>query len=310
MASESVVYVLFPAIAAVLAFLLALLAWERRPAPGATPFVVVLLSVMEWSLAYTAELLATGLGAKVFWAQVSYIGIVVLPVAWLLFALEYSGNAAWSGPRTVALLAVVPVATTALVWTWEAHGLFWRSVDLRYLGTLTVLEYQYGPAFRIHAVYSYALILLGMALLGRVFVRSPIVHRRRLAALLMAVTVPLIGNAVYVLGLSPSGIDTTTLGFAIGGVPLFWAFFRYRFLDLASAARERVFETIDVAVFLLDADHRLVDLNPAAEALAGLSRSEAVGRPFEEVLSPASNPFESATDRIYRDEIHVEVDGR
>jgi hypothetical protein len=49
-----------------------------------------MVGLVVWSGAYAAELLVPGLGPKILAAKVQYLGIAVIPVAWLTFSAEYA----------------------------------------------------------------------------------------------------------------------------------------------------------------------------------------------------------------------------
>ena len=134
---------------------LAIYSWRRRPAIGAIPFALLMLAVAGWSLGYAIELGSTGLSAKVFWSNVNFLGIVIVPTAWLAFALQYTGRDKWLTRRNVALLAVLPALTLLLTWTNPSHGLIRSSVSLDTAGALPMLATTYGAAFWVFATYSY-----------------------------------------------------------------------------------------------------------------------------------------------------------
>ena len=69
------------------------------------------------------ELPSTDTASTLFWGKVSYFGIVVLPVVWVLFALEYTGHERWSRPLTPGALSIHPLLVTALVWTYPVNDL-------------------------------------------------------------------------------------------------------------------------------------------------------------------------------------------
>ena len=70
---------------------------------------------------------------------------------------------------------------------------------------------------------------------------------------------------------------------------LVWGLFRFRLLGTRPIARGLVFETISEAVVVLDPLHRVVDANPPAERLLGLSVADATGRPLAELLPEAAD---------------------
>ena len=110
---------------------LALFAWRRRAAPGALAFALLMLAVAEWSLGYVLELGSADLAGKLWWASVEYLGIVAVPLVWLVFTLQYTGQARWLTHRNLALLAIEPAIMLLLVWTNGAHGLVWKRLVCR-----------------------------------------------------------------------------------------------------------------------------------------------------------------------------------
>src|SRR5690349_18654086 len=85
-------YVLVLLLAAGVASALALVVWRRRDAPGAPALAGLMLAVAAWAVGYVLELSSPDLGVKVFWAKAQYLGILTAPVAWLLFAVAYTGH--------------------------------------------------------------------------------------------------------------------------------------------------------------------------------------------------------------------------
>lgn len=304
------VYALIPAVATVITLLLSVMAWNRRPAPGARPFTLVFLSVGVWSFAYTMELISTDFGSTLFWGKVSYIGIVILPVVWVLFAVEYTGHERWSSPWTLGALSIHPILVTLLVWTYPAHNLLWTNTTPIPFEGMILIQYEYGLGFYLAMGYSYLLFLGTVVLFVRYFLRVPAPHTKRVGAILLGALFPMIGNAVFNLGLKPTPpINLTHLGFAVSGLLFFWAFFQYGLMDLRSVARERVFESIDIGIVLLDADHNVVDLNPAAEGIVDVTKAQARGRPVDDLLPSDNQIFVTGGDRIYNDEIVIETEG-
>ena len=64
----------------------------RRPAAGARTCAVLMLALAWWSVFYAAELLSTSHAAQIRWVKIEYIGILSAPLAWLVFALRFTGR--------------------------------------------------------------------------------------------------------------------------------------------------------------------------------------------------------------------------
>jgi PAS domain S-box-containing protein len=261
-------------------------AWAQRHVPGAVALCGLMLAVAWWSTGYAFELSGSSLSAQLTWAKIEYLGIVLLPPAWLVFALHYTGRERWLTGRFGVAVMAVPLVTLGLVWTNEFHGLIWSRVTLSMDGPIPALELVHGPWFWIHVATSYALLATGSALVMLALVRSQRLFQRQGMALLVAVLVPWLANALFLAGLVPEPrVDQTPVAFTISGLAIAWSLMRDRFLDLVPVARAAVFENMSDGVLVLDARDRVLDVNPAAARAFGRRPAHIVGRALREVLA-------------------------
>jgi PAS domain S-box-containing protein len=287
---QSTLYVLILVVAAAVSAALALYVWRRRPAPGATPLALLMLAVAVWSLGYAGEVGSSDLSTGLFWAKVEYFGIAPLSVTWLAFALQYTDREKWLTRRNLILSAIVPIITLFLAWTNEFHGLIWSEFGLDTSDMLPGLDLTYGRWFWVNAGYIYLSLLLGSFLLLRTFLRAPHLYRRQAGALLIGMLAPWAGNVLYLSGLSPlPHLDLTPLFFTVSGLALAWGLFRFQLLDIVPVARDAVIESMADGVLVLDAQNRIVDLNPTIQQIIGRSVSEIIGQPAVQVLSARSD---------------------
>ncbi len=283
---QSAPYVLPLLATALIATSLAVYSWQKRPAPGATPFFIMMLAVAEWTFGYALELSSADLQSIVFWAKVEYLGIVIGPVAALVLALEYTGHESWLTLRGRVLLLVVPITTVALVWTNELHGLIWSKVSIDTFSSIALLDVSYGVWFIMHTAYSYLVMIFGILLVILALIRSPRPYRGQAAVLVLSGIVPLSGNAVYLLKLNPfPHLDLTPFAFTVAGLLWAWGLFHFQLLDIVPVARDAVIESMSDAVMVLDAHSRIVDMNPAAATILRRPISEVIGQSAFTILA-------------------------
>ncbi len=279
-------YILPLLAAAAISAALAFYAWRRRSAPGVAPFILLMLAVAEWSLGSALRLASADLATKLLWAKVRYVGILVVPSAWLILILRFTNRDKWLARRNVALLTVEPVVILLLAWTNEWHSLIWSHVGLKPSGDLLVWHATHGAAFWVHTVYSYSLFLIGMLLLVQTLTRSPHLYRAQAGALIVGGLAPLAGNVLSTFRLTPFPLDLTPFCFTAAGVVAAWALFRFRLLDIVPIARDAVVESLSDGVIVLDAQNRIVDINPTAQAIIGQTAQQAIGQPAAQVFAP------------------------
>jgi diguanylate cyclase (GGDEF)-like protein/PAS domain S-box-containing protein len=278
-------YSLLLLLATLITLSLAAVAWHRRAVAGARAFACLMGAVSVWSLAYALELSVTNLNAVTFWARVQYFGIVLVPIAWITFALQYANRDQWITRRKLSVLAIEPLIVLLLVWTNEWHKLIWIEIDIASRGTTIGSGYTYGPGFWANAAYTYLLILAGTLILIQTLIRSPDLYRGQVISLLVGVMAPWAGNAVYLAGLSPlPNLDLTPFALTISGIAVAWSLFRYRFLDLLPVAHDAIITNMSDGVIVLDLKNRIVDINSAAEKMISPCAAQVVGQPAEDVF--------------------------
>jgi diguanylate cyclase (GGDEF)-like protein/PAS domain S-box-containing protein len=281
-------YILPLAFTTVLNLGLSLYLWPKRHSPGASQLIAILLAVSGWTGGYILELLGQDLATKQFWAQVQYFGIVTLPLAWIHFSMAFPHpiRLAKHPPGWLRLLLmVIPVLTLVMVWSPGLDHWIWRASHLDDNGFFLVVHHTYGPGFWAFTLQTYILFFLGSLRLLMVGLSAHNLVRNQVVLILLAVLAPLVGNAIYLLDLSPLvGLDLSPFGFAISGLALFWAILGQKMMDLIPIARNAVLENMMSAVLVVDEAGRIVDLNPAAADLLEAAPDELLRRPFDLAL--------------------------
>ncbi|MBN1632344.1 MAG: EAL domain-containing protein [Thermoleophilia bacterium] len=287
--------------AAIVSWAYSVVSW-RHHAIGSRCFSLLMASVGLWCLLYSLEIVLPGLAAKVVSAKMQYVAIVSVPVLWLSFSLRYTGQERWvTGPR-VLLYAIIPMLSLGLVASTELHGLMWSSIASSPGGSLRGIQVGHGFFFWIHSAYSYALVVIGAAVLVRAVIRLPRVYRAQAHLMVLGAVVPLVANLVYLSGAIPADwIDITPFGFVLSGVLLALAMSRFRLFDLSlglrTRARSALIEAMSDGVVVLDEEDRVVDVNPAAVSILRSRFTPLLGAYLGEFLRDHAGTPEPDGDR-------------
>ena len=269
---------------AVIAVAVAVAAWRRRAAPGATILALLMLAVAEWTLVRGLETAAVGFEHKLVWARPRYIGAASVAPLWFMFALAYVRQVTLRG-RALLLLWTIPAVTVPLTMTSSSHQLIWTTITPSPADP-ALLVYAHGPWYWVVVAFSYVLMAAGTGVIAIAAARFPAVFRGQACALLLSGLAPWIANVSYVMGWVPvPGLDVTPVALTISGVVLAWVIFQRDLLDLIPVAREALVEHLTDGVIVLDARGRIVDVNGAATRVLGLVPSSCVGAPAAGVLA-------------------------
>ncbi len=259
---------------------LAILAWQRRPFPGDTAFVMLSLASAVWSATYAMELAGPDVQSKIFWLNLKNMGILIIPISWLVFALNYSGNRKKLSKSGLLLLAVEPSVVLLFLWTNPYHELILRSTVVRDLGDYSVLVYKKSMGFYLHAIFSYLLVVAGFYFLLKPLPSSARSYRGQTVVLLLAALAPLAGSLFFVF---ETALDLTPFGFAVSTAAIGFGLLRYHLFNITPIGHEVILENLPEGVIVLDREATILSLNAAAAEMLALTGS-ALGEQVQRAL--------------------------
>jgi len=247
-------------------------AWGRRGVPGANTYAVLITVQGLWALAYGIELAASSRSTTLLFDMFVTLFSVAAAFSWLLFVLEYTGRSEWLRPRRLVLLALEPVAYFALYVTNPIHGFAYTGFRIEESAGLSYVVPDGTALFYAQLLIVYAVLALGVALLGAFVLRSRNFYRKQSALILGGAIVVIVGNLFWVA--NSDGLDLTPIFFVGNGLVVGWALFRYNFLDVTPLVSDVLVEEMNDPVVVVDESRRLIDYNGSAETALGLTEAD------------------------------------
>lgn len=304
-------YVLFLIATTILLFLIAVLVWKRRHAPGAVYLVGLMAAGGFWSLVYAAQLGFRDLEGILLWARLRYLWIAGIPPLWYLFARHYTEQSNEFKPKLLAVLAVEYVLCNLVIWS-PFGDLFMTAIGLVPEKSVVFIDFTYGPFFWVHSAYSYLLMMAGTVQLLKTLWNRRDVYRGQLGMLVVGMLTPWIGNILSIFELLPTPeFDITPFGLLITGTVMMLGLYRFRLLDLLPVALETIFENMNEGVLVLDSELRIIDSNPALKRILGNERVLSAGCYIGEIVPEIVQlvAFHHAKSG-WRDELNLELGGK
>ena len=272
-------------IALIISGILAIQGWRLRPASGAAWFSMLMLSASIFTFFYGLEVLSTDLKETLLWSKMQYIGGQNLSVMWFFLTLTYTGKRDWLTKRNIGLIFVIPAITLALAWTNQFHELVWTTPFLENNPAFSVLDFTPGAWWRVSMLYANSLLLISTALLIQTLIRSKSLYQRQIITLLLFSGINWLGTGLYVMDMIPYGINPNPITFSIGGLIITWGLFRYQFVDITPIAKDTIINKMQEGLIVLNAQNKIVDINPMAKKILGKESSNLIGKSINEVLS-------------------------
>ena len=258
------------------------LAWRRREAPSARALMVMMAATAFWAFTYALHWLFPNNPAEFFWLDATYLGVVIAPTTFLVFAARFNQLDRWLNRRTLPLLYLIPAMTVILLWTDHYHDVFFGGK--RVPGATDIFEG--GPWYYVGLIYFFAMVIAGYIFMLIGYFRQHGIYRRQsLLIMLGSLIAPAVG-LLGVLGLSPlPGLDLIPMVFTILGVFYTLGLLRLSMFDIVPVAKQIVFDTMQEGMLVIDHQFRLVEMNASAEKLLQCERDTAIGKPVEPLLN-------------------------
>ena len=241
--------------------------WKRKGERVCRFMMIILLSVMVWSMMHTLQMIVDDHQLKLLFAKLTYIGITMIPPSWFLVACIYTRNLqALVDTRYRYLLYILPVLTLFLRLTDDYHHLIWSSASFIEVNGIVMPYSKYGPWFWIFTTYGLFLIIAGSGMLIAELANYSIAYRRRYLILFFSAIIPFISAGIYLSRIYPT--DLTPLSFSVS--TLLFALLissKIDYIDLIPIARDRVIESMEDGVMVFDDKGRLIDANESARRM-------------------------------------------
>jgi len=258
-----------------------IIAFRRRNIPGAKSLILLNAAVAVYAFGYIFEITVKSLETKLIWYGIEYFGIATLPFLWLFFALQYSDNDRLIINKKIYYLAIIPVITIVLVWTNRFHGLMIQNIGIS-TGIVQEIAKTGGIWYWVNIVYTYGMTITGSLILINTVIKLKMAHLKQGLVLAIGALIPIIGSLVYITNsLSIGELDLTPFACAVSGGLFLWSLFRLKTLQIVPIARDKVFDSIEDAVIVVNLTGTIVDFNKKTRAIFDVDPNELVGQNLE-----------------------------
>lgn len=264
--------------------LLSFFIFQKR-VPVVRWFAVMMMCIATWAVTYGFELASSTLSQMLFWINLEYIGLSLLPAVWIVFMIRFVGKSEWLTGRNMFLFFKIPVMTLLLVWTNSWHHLHYQAVSVDRSGPFPLLAITPGIWYIINTVYFYGLLIFGGYLLIRRFRNADAIFKKQNRIILIGACIPWTVNILYLAGVRPHAhIDLTPYAFILTSTIIGIGLLKFRLFDVVPVAREKLIDGMSDGMLVLDVSGYVVDLNPAMKKFLPTFVDNPIGKSLKDIL--------------------------
>jgi hypothetical protein len=215
------------------------------------------------------ELLSTTEQDMLFWRNIMQIGVFLLPVTCVYFAVEYA-RYNWK-KKYLMLLLVVPIVALVLIFTDSTTHIMRYGYVISYSPlfgkALSVRSTPIGMAF---VAYNFILAFVSLVILfvfSRQIARN---MRRQVIYILFAIALIFLFGLLKTAFLEGTHINIPIVVLYVpGSLILYFNLFRNNLFYVSPIARDKVFDVIEQGILVTDCSGTIVDKNPFGISLLG-----------------------------------------
>jgi signal transduction histidine kinase len=249
--------------------------------------VLAMLSFSIWGFFYGFELASQNVEDMLFWSKLQYLGLVMAPACWVVFALKYTGFDTSTKKWVYPSIFILPVITYILVLTNSWHHLHYKSNWLITSGPFPILGIEKGVWYPVQVIYAYFFYFLGTSIIWRRIRFANLHFKLQTRLLIVGGFFPLFINVLYQISwLKPfEGLDMTPFAFLLTYLLIAIAIIRFNLLNLKPIARDKILEVMTKGVIIFDHRNKIIDFNSASKRYFQKDGLVKVGLSAEEVFA-------------------------
>nr|WP_154895954.1 histidine kinase N-terminal 7TM domain-containing protein [Paenibacillus xylanexedens] len=264
--------------------------FRRAEISRANVFMLYTAALSVYTFGYAIELASNTLEQMKFWTVVEYMGMPFSASLGLILMIQYTGKSL--SKKATAALFVIPTITLFMVATNDYHHLFYKKVWLRTDSSVPLMDIAAGQWYVVHGAFTFSCLLCACLILIAQWKHTKKMYRRQLLTLITSQLIPMTGAFLYLMGLTPGGMDPVPVLMCVTSSMYIWAILSSRLLTIVPIAKDSIFESMREGVIVLDGSNRLVDYNKALRDMLPELETSMVGQPLNDIwLSLAGETF-------------------
>lgn len=271
----------------------------RRLGGAVRWFGTIMFFIAAWAIVYSLELSSSNYDFMIECIRLQYVSIAFLPAFWLIFMIKFIGKDKWFTKINLLLIFTIPVLTLSFVLTNDYHHFHYVSLTMDRSGPFPLIAIEKAPWYIVHTIYFYSSLTLGLFWLIRKFRNADPIYKKQNRMIILAVAVPWLINIIYIFNIRPlKHIDLTPYAFIISSVMIGFGLLRFRLFDIVPVAREKIIESMNQGMLVLDSRDRVIDLNNAIYKFLPKHSTSVIGQYLHNLMGDEDELLSIVRERI------------
>ena len=285
-----------------------ILLW-RSGSPRGRYAGLLLFNLSLWMLGYAVELTVMRLAVTIFAQYLQFAAGAFISICWIAFVTTYSGLGHWLRTEVLLPLGIPSLVTIVLLATNRYHQFVVSGLSLNPSGPFVTLNRTWGPWYYFIFAYTYLLLLIGTAILLRIYMRANRDEKHKTGLLLIGILFAWSGSILDAVGWKPLyGLDFTPIGFLATGLIITWNTIYHRLGNIIPISYDAAVNNMSDAVLVADPGGRILSANAAAQRIVQYPGRTLLGQNLEQLLPSSTSTADAPADgRLQNEETLLRI---
>ena len=247
-------------------------------------FIYTLELLVLWSTGLVLQItLSKPLNIEpVYFDYIVYIGACFVPVSVFFMGLIFYKTKI-KFKKKYLLLFVIPIISLIILWTNDYHHLFYEKYSTN------IAETVYGKYMVVHNIYSYILLIIGIAYLLKFSIKNSGFFSKQSILIVLGISVPVVVNILGTFQIIPMSIYITPITFTITIICCAISIFKFQFLGVTPIALQKIVDRMSDGYIVIGDNNEIIDFNRTFIKTFNLTEENVRGKDFTEFLKENQN---------------------
>lgn len=239
-------------------------------------FISYTALIAVYCFASAFGLIATTLSAIKVWTAIQYVGMAFSTPLGLLFIMQYLGFHLTR--KKIMAFLTIPFISLIMVATNDIHHFHYRVFEIDPILGAPYVHQEIGIWYIIHGIFTFGCMFVSFLLVLIHWKETTKAYRQQLIALMCGQLIPMITAFIYLLGLTPQGVDPVPMVLWASSFLYLWSINSSRLFRVMPVAKDAIFHSINDGVIVLDESARLIEFNQACSKVFPQLTRSMIGR--------------------------------
>lgn len=281
---ENIQYLILLTVSSILSIAISILITLKSKRKGQinSMFSLCLVCMLIWTFSLILQILFQNSNIDpVLFEGFASFGACFLPVAFMFLGIIFSKTKIYFSWK-YALLLVIPIISTVLMFTNGQHNLFFKQYDYNRANIII------GPYNIVNGIYSYACMLIGLIYLLKYTIKNSGFFSKQSLLIALGGLIPSIVNILTTFNILNLTVYATPISFSVALLLFSLAIFKFDFLKVTPIALQRIVDRMSDGYIVVDDANFVTDFNETFLSLFFLTANEVRNASIRDLLNKIS----------------------